>query len=136
MSRNFYPLNSTDLDPINQRGEAPEGFEVHKDIVCGAMEAGRVTVTVQSDFGKGLGEVYGALLLNADVEDTFEWTDNDGEALPVTTTANIILGIGTPVEGSNDGEVNVDIVSPDAASTEEYTVSFILFGRKLPITVS
>lgn len=109
----FYPLNDSHLDP-NVRGESPEGFVVHRDITLGAMVAGVKAVTIKTPFGKGLGEVWGVMIL-----------DNVGG------TNHALAAFSA--EGSGAGEVDITVHSTDATDTTNRVVSFLVFGKIFPV---
>lgn len=120
----FYPLNDSQFDP-NIRGESPAGFKIFRNIAVGAMTAGAKELTVKAPFGKNLGEVWGAQLLDT----------NGGAAVTgFTPDANPVLGIKAVVGTVAEGDVIVTITTLDATSTESaLVVSFIVYGRILPV---
>lgn len=122
----FYPLNSSVLDP-NVRGESPEGFVIVRDVVVGAMTAGKKAVTLTNiPFGKNFGEVWGAeIIAGADPLDTIAGGSE--------SDLNAVLVVGAVALGSNDKEVSVTIVSTNATSTGNYTVSLKVYGRINPV---
>jgi hypothetical protein len=124
---NFFPLNDTMQDP-NARGTSPFGFTLHESITVGAMTAGAKTITLTGiPFGKNLGTVLGAELLN---------TDGGDAVTAATPDLNPILSISAAA-GSNAGEVDVTIKTSDATvTTNTYVVTFKLWGRILPVAVS
>jgi hypothetical protein len=123
---NFFPLNDSMNDP-NARGTSPLGFTLHENVTVGALTAGAKTVTLTGiPFGKGLGTVIGAELLN---------TDGGAAVASYTPDHNPILSIKA-VAGSNAGEVDVTIKTSDATSTETIaSVSFKIWGRINPVAV-
>lgn len=118
------PLNSTQFDPVNQRGEAPYGQEYHIGVAVGALTAGKATIDVDSVFGKGLGEVYGIQLLN---------TDGGAAVGAFTPDLNPVLS-AKAVLSATAGKVAITISTSDATSTDDtLVVSFVLTGRQLPV---
>lgn len=119
---NFFPLNDSLHDP-NARTAVPIGLSIHKDILFGTLVAGAKTVTVKAPFGKNLGAIYGALLLN----------NSGGAAVTAfTPDLNPIVSI-TAVAGTNEGEVDVTIATSDATATTASVVNtFILIGQIFP----
>lgn len=116
--KNLFPLNPLDIKLANTH--EPEFFaqEFHKDVAVTALVAGTVDVDVDSVFGKGVGEIEGAVLLNSGGTDE-------------------VIGINVVEHASTSGKVTVTINSSDATSTTALgTVSFWLFGRPKPASYS
>lgn len=127
MNRMFYPLNDSMADP-NVRGDAPEGFCIIKDITVGAMTAGKVVVELTNiPFGKNLGEVWGAEIINgADAAGVM----NGGSE----SDLNSVLTAGSAVVGTHTGDVDVVIVCTDATkTTNTYVVTLKIYGKILPL---
>lgn len=127
MQRMFFPLNDSMSDP-NVRGDSPEGFTIIKDITVGAMTAGKAVITLTNiPFGKGLGEVWGAEIINgADAKDVIS---NGSES-----DLNSVLTAGSVALGSDPGEVDVVIVCTDATkTTNTYIVTLKVYGKILPL---
>lgn len=124
MQSGFFPLNDSMFDP-NVRGESPAGFKIYRDVAVGALTAGAKELTVKAPFGKGLGEVWGAQLINS-----------NGGAVVTTYTpdTNPVLGIKAVIGTVAEGDVIVTITTPDATSTEDaLVVSFMVYGKILPV---
>jgi len=108
---NVFPLNPLDIKLGNTHEPEFLAQEYHKDVDIVAMVAGTITVDVDSIFGKDVGTVHGALLVN-----------NGG--------TDEVIGINAVVHASTAGKVTVTINSSDALSTTALgTVTFWLFGR-------
>lgn len=120
---NFFPLNDSILDS-NVRGESPLGFCVFENVAVGTMTAGKRDVTVKAPFGKGLGEVLGAVVINA-------WGGIDAGFTPdMNTTISVNAAIGSSAEG----DVILSVYHPDATrTTNSTTVSVMVFGRIFPV---
>ena len=111
---NVFPLNPLDIKVGNTHEPEFLAQEYHKDIAVTALVAGTVDVDVDSIFGKDVGEVHGAIIVNSGGTDE-------------------VFGISAVAHSTTEGKVTVTINSSDATSTTALsTVTFWLFGR--PIT--
>jgi hypothetical protein len=107
----FFPFPDSNQDP-NVRGESPYGMEFHKDIAF-TLASGVKTVSIDSEFGKGNGEVIGII------------------GLKTKDSTNKVLSFSA-VPSATAGKVDVTVESTDATATTALVLSFFLFGQIVP----
>ncbi len=112
--KNYFPMPDTSKDP-NSRGSSQVLMQL-EEIDPGAMVAGIVAVDVDSLFGKGLGTVYGCVLLDTIGAD------------------NEILGASVATHASTAGKLTITIHSNSGSSTLNLpaTTKVLIYGKITP----
>jgi hypothetical protein len=112
----YFAFNPLSEDP-NKRGNFPI-LQQLVDVTPGAMVAGVATVDIDSKFGKGKGEVFGAYSLNSRVD------------------VNVVMSVSVVEHATDAGKLTITLEASDAASTVDVgTIKLILVGKVLPVNV-
>lgn len=114
---NLFSFNNTLFQP-DVAESVPLLIELHEDVSMGAMSAGTVTKSVNSEFGKGKGVPL--FIIPAKTRDNI---------------SNAALSYSVAV-GSTDGTITITQHSSSSSSTSNITNSFLIIGKIYPNSVT